>query len=492
VAHRKLEKMETPRIFISHSSRNRRRAERLANALKAWGADVWYAPWEILVGHDFVEDIYDGIRECDYLAILLTRHSVASKWVKEELNRAKVKQIRDNKTFILPLLYEKDVEIPEPIKTIQYADFTRDYEKGIVQVLQAIGLLSANDDRDLFVIASEMKALINAFAHHKQVIPKKSLDRFWENRHKMSFSDEDVAIIIINEMQHAKEIIRFDDIARWISFGGESESVNVIESILGHNEHADIHHVAILCLRLFKPNKVETIVFNHINRMNRRALLASLTMMPYIGTRRALDILVARVNDDDETIRDVARLALRDFGSFDVIPVLLEIINAKETSNELRQILILTASESNGNKDSLKKLLLDYQDSDRFSLEFNITDDVVFKALANIGDSDCEKCFLDLLNGYVEEPRTLWASYQDGEDWQYTYGFHVISNAARIKTDRIGEALVALVEKLRSVARDYRLRFDRGSYYGDQDYCAWMNANANAVADYILERLLGW
>jgi hypothetical protein len=65
-----------PKIFISYSGRNSRRAKRLAEALQNRGIDVWFDKWDLLVGHNLPDSIYNGIKESDFLAVILTKHSV--------------------------------------------------------------------------------------------------------------------------------------------------------------------------------------------------------------------------------------------------------------------------------------------------------------------------------------------------------------------------------------------------------------------------------
>ena len=67
------------KVFISHSSKNKKLARRLAKALKNHNIDVWFDEWEILVGHNIVDKVYDGIRHSDFLAIILTKESIASR-----------------------------------------------------------------------------------------------------------------------------------------------------------------------------------------------------------------------------------------------------------------------------------------------------------------------------------------------------------------------------------------------------------------------------
>ena len=125
-----------PKVFISYSSRNLRKARRLAQALQNRGIDVWFAEWDVLVGHNLLDSIYSGIRESDFLAVILTEHSVKSKWVKDELDSAKMDELEKGGTKILPLLFEK-CEIPNYLRTKKYANFIN-FNRGIEELIQTL------------------------------------------------------------------------------------------------------------------------------------------------------------------------------------------------------------------------------------------------------------------------------------------------------------------------------------------------------------------
>lgn len=146
------------KVFISYSRRNRVRSLRLAQALLHHGIDVWYDEWELLVGYPLLDSIYDGIRSCDYLAVILTKQSVKSRWVREELSYGKQDELTKSRVKILPLLYEK-CEIPATLQGKVYADFTNSFEKGLQGVLRILGVpqsgptevkLTDNDIKKLF------------------------------------------------------------------------------------------------------------------------------------------------------------------------------------------------------------------------------------------------------------------------------------------------------------------------------------------------------
>jgi hypothetical protein len=126
-----------PKVFISHSKVNRAEAERLAQLLLANGVPVWYDDWEMLVGHNVYDSVYDAILACDFLALLITRDALSSSWVKEELGLMRQRQIEERQVRILPLLFD-DVELPLNLRGVKYADF-RDFDRGFAHLMRTLG-----------------------------------------------------------------------------------------------------------------------------------------------------------------------------------------------------------------------------------------------------------------------------------------------------------------------------------------------------------------
>lgn len=57
------------------------------------GIEVWVDDWEIGVVDTISQKVMDAIEKSDYLAIILSPHSVSSKWVQKELNMAFIKEM---------------------------------------------------------------------------------------------------------------------------------------------------------------------------------------------------------------------------------------------------------------------------------------------------------------------------------------------------------------------------------------------------------------
>ena len=122
------------KIFVSHSSKDKPKVRRLVSDLRNQNFEVWFDEHEIKIGDSIPRKIQEGLNESDFIVIWLTKYSIISGWVEKEWRSRISEEITKNKTIILPLLAEKDVEIPLFLKEKKYADFT-DYERGIRQLI---------------------------------------------------------------------------------------------------------------------------------------------------------------------------------------------------------------------------------------------------------------------------------------------------------------------------------------------------------------------
>lgn len=125
-----------PKVFISYSSADLAFAKKLANELRSEGIDVWYDQWEIKVGDSIVQKIDDGIKSSDFLIVVLSKNSVKSKWVKEELASASILTISKG-AFVLPILIE-ECDLPAFLAHRRYANFLDDPQQAFRDLLSAI------------------------------------------------------------------------------------------------------------------------------------------------------------------------------------------------------------------------------------------------------------------------------------------------------------------------------------------------------------------
>lgn len=112
-----------PTIFLSHNRKDKALARRLGDELSRAGAQVWIDEAEIKVGDSLIRKIGEGIESCDFLGVVLSPDSVASEWVRREVEIAMNMEIAGKRVVVLPLLCRK-CEIPVFLSDKFYADFT--------------------------------------------------------------------------------------------------------------------------------------------------------------------------------------------------------------------------------------------------------------------------------------------------------------------------------------------------------------------------------
>nr|WP_320190104.1 toll/interleukin-1 receptor domain-containing protein [uncultured Desulfobacter sp.] len=149
------------KLFISHSHKDRDFAERLARALMKQGQDVWFDKWEIQPGDSIVSKIFEeGLSNASAFAIVLSKESVRSKWVREELNIATIRRIEDL-TRVIPLLKE-DVEIPSALRSLHWVDMRAEFDRGVRDIVNALSGFS--DKPALGEVPEHLQSIITPVA----------------------------------------------------------------------------------------------------------------------------------------------------------------------------------------------------------------------------------------------------------------------------------------------------------------------------------------
>lgn len=126
-------------LFLSHSSRNRRFAAKLASVLRDHGVPVWFSETHIAGAQQWHDEIGSALDRCDWFLLVLSPSSVKSRWVKRELLYALEESRYDGR--IVPLLYRrcdiKDVnELSWTLSSLQRVDFTRNFDHGCEELLR--------------------------------------------------------------------------------------------------------------------------------------------------------------------------------------------------------------------------------------------------------------------------------------------------------------------------------------------------------------------
>lgn len=127
-------------VFLSHSSRNRGFVKRLAGNLRRHGIGVWYSEKHIVGAQQWHDQIGASLRRCDWFLLVLSPHSVKSRWVKHELLYAISNSRYDGR--IVPVLYRPcDTSLLSwTLQALQHVDFTGKPEAGYRELFRTWGI----------------------------------------------------------------------------------------------------------------------------------------------------------------------------------------------------------------------------------------------------------------------------------------------------------------------------------------------------------------
>jgi uncharacterized protein YjbI with pentapeptide repeats len=96
--------------FISSASQDQDFAERLYADLQSNGVLCWFAPDDLKRDENFWHSIDESIRLYDKLLVVLSEHSVSSKWVEREVMAALAKEQQQNKLVLFSITLDKSVK----------------------------------------------------------------------------------------------------------------------------------------------------------------------------------------------------------------------------------------------------------------------------------------------------------------------------------------------------------------------------------------------
>jgi hypothetical protein len=127
-------------VFLSHSSKDRSMAMRIATVLRSHGVPVWYSETNLLGAQQWHDEIGAALARCDWFVILLTPQAAVSKWVKRELLYALRSPHYEDR--IVPINYRKcdASRLSWTLDDFQAVDFTGKFNNGCRSLLRTWGL----------------------------------------------------------------------------------------------------------------------------------------------------------------------------------------------------------------------------------------------------------------------------------------------------------------------------------------------------------------
>ena len=92
-----------PRIFVSHCTEDREFVENeIVSLLRKHGLDTWYSRTDIGAATNLEQDIRTALVTCDWFLVVMSKASLASRWVKTEVHWA----MEERQGRIVPVMIE--------------------------------------------------------------------------------------------------------------------------------------------------------------------------------------------------------------------------------------------------------------------------------------------------------------------------------------------------------------------------------------------------
>lgn len=124
------------KVFLSHSSVDKRFVRRLAKRLEEAGYGTWLDEHELVVGDALAAKIAQGIRMARVVLVVVSEASVKSKWLKFELNIAADRMVK-GECRVIPIVID-DVGLPPEVLGLTYADFRKSSKLGFKSIVTAL------------------------------------------------------------------------------------------------------------------------------------------------------------------------------------------------------------------------------------------------------------------------------------------------------------------------------------------------------------------
>ncbi|RPH30306.1 MAG: TIR domain-containing protein [Bacteroidales bacterium] len=134
------------KIFLSHSSQDKKIIRRIRDDLKSHGHEPWFDEEDIPYGGSITNHVSKGLENSEVVLVFLSHNSVLSNWVKTEWQLQFFDQVNKGLVLIIPVLLE-ECSIPKLLQDKRYADFRdkESYETNLANLLRSLQKIENNN-----------------------------------------------------------------------------------------------------------------------------------------------------------------------------------------------------------------------------------------------------------------------------------------------------------------------------------------------------------
>lgn len=116
------------KVFISHTAVDKRFVRRLKARIESAGYDVWLDEHDLLAGDPLAEQIAEALKRAKAVLVVVSKASVASRWLRYELNITTQRMIK-GECRVIPVVID-DSELPPDVRGLLYADCRKSLRAG--------------------------------------------------------------------------------------------------------------------------------------------------------------------------------------------------------------------------------------------------------------------------------------------------------------------------------------------------------------------------
>jgi hypothetical protein len=122
-----------PNIFMSYSRREVGFVDDLTHRLEKEGFKVWLDYRKLVPGTPWAVQIDKGLDESEVILLVVSKQSMASKYVELEWRRV----LQETKKRIILVIFET-VDLPHELEAFEWVDFRGNYEAGIKELIRQL------------------------------------------------------------------------------------------------------------------------------------------------------------------------------------------------------------------------------------------------------------------------------------------------------------------------------------------------------------------
>ncbi len=124
------------KVFISHTAVDKPFVRRLAARLEKSHFNVWLDERDLIAGDPLPESIGKALQSARVILVVVSKASVASKWLRYELNIATEGMIK-GECRVIPIVIDEN-PLPPEVRGLLYADCRKGLASGMRSILTAL------------------------------------------------------------------------------------------------------------------------------------------------------------------------------------------------------------------------------------------------------------------------------------------------------------------------------------------------------------------